>query len=211
MRVKDVATGEDLDDVLTKVKFSAATWLPDRSFLYVHFPTEGEARGTDAAALPAPQLRRHVLGTPQAQDTLVWELPENPQVIPEPELSHDGRWLVVHLHEGTSEKNRLWVHPVRTEDGTSRSATASGSSTRTGRCTGFVRSTATPCSCTPTSTHRWAASSASIDRRGLRRRPGRRARVRLRARVRRRRRGRAADGAPRRRPAPRHPQVPRRR
>ncbi|MGZ8737305.1 MAG: prolyl oligopeptidase family serine peptidase [Nocardioides sp.] len=120
MRVKDVATGEDLDDVLTKVKFSAATWLPDRSFLYVHFPTEGEARGTDAAALPAPQLRRHVLGTPQAEDTLVWELPENPQVIPEPELSHDGRWLVVHLHEGTSEKNRLWVHPVGTEDGTSR-------------------------------------------------------------------------------------------
>ena len=120
LRVKDVATGEDLDDVLTKVKFSAATWLPDRSFLYVHFPTSGEARGTDAAALPAPQLRRHVLGTPQAEDTLVWELPENPQVIPEPELSHDGRWLVVHLHEGTSEKNRLWVHPVRSEDGTSR-------------------------------------------------------------------------------------------
>jgi prolyl oligopeptidase len=41
-------------------------------------------------------------------------------VIPEPQLSHDGRWLVVHLHEGTSEKNRLWVHPVDTEDGSTR-------------------------------------------------------------------------------------------
>ena len=34
-------------------------------------------------------------------------------------MSHDGRWLVVHLHEGTSEKNRLWVHPVLTKSGAS--------------------------------------------------------------------------------------------
>ena len=120
MRVKDVATGVDLDDVLTKVKFSAATWLPDGSFLYLHFPTEGEGRGTEATALPAPRLRRHVLGRPQDDDETVWELPDSPSVIPEPVLSHDGRWLVVHLHDGTSEKNRLWLYPVSTEDGTSR-------------------------------------------------------------------------------------------
>jgi prolyl oligopeptidase len=119
LRVKDVATGADLPDVLTKVKFSEATWLPDGSFLYVHFPTEGEGRGTEAAALPAGRLRRHVLGTPQDQDQVVWELPERPSVIPEPQLSHDGRWLVLHLHDGTSEKNRLWVYPVATEDGAS--------------------------------------------------------------------------------------------
>ena len=120
VRVRDIATGVDLDDVLTKVKFSAATWLPDdRSFLYVHFPTEGSGRGTEATALPAGRLRRHVLGTPQDDDTLVWEMPERPTVIAEPELSQDGRWLVVHFSEGTSEKNRLWVYPVTTEDGTS--------------------------------------------------------------------------------------------
>jgi len=120
VRVRDIATGVDLDDVLTKVKFSAATWLPDdRSFLYVHFPTEGSGRGTEATALPAGRLRRHVLGTPQDDDTLVWEMPERPTVIAEPELSQDGRWLVVHFSEGTSEKNRLWVYPVTTEDGAS--------------------------------------------------------------------------------------------
>ncbi|CAN5164384.1 prolyl oligopeptidase family protein [soil metagenome] len=118
LRVREIATGEDLADVLTKVKFSAATWLPDHSFLYVHFPTEGTAMGTEAAELPAGRLRRHVLGTSQDEDSLVWEMPEQPRVIPDPELSHDGRWLVVHLAEGTSEKNRLWVYPVTTEGGT---------------------------------------------------------------------------------------------
>ena len=120
MRVKDVASGEDLDDVLTKVKFSEATWLPDGSFLYVYFPTEGEGRGTEAGALPGGRLRRHVLGTPQDADETVWEMPDQPTVIPEPVLSHDGRWLVVHFSEGTSEKNRLWVYPVDTADGSSR-------------------------------------------------------------------------------------------
>lgn len=120
MRIKDIATGEDLDDVLTKVKFSEATWLPDGSFLYVHFPTEGAGRGTEAAALPAGRLRRHVLGEPQEDDRVVWELPEQPSVIPEPRLSHDGRWLALHLAEGTSEKNRLWLYPVHEDDSTSR-------------------------------------------------------------------------------------------
>ncbi|HEU4513355.1 MAG TPA: prolyl oligopeptidase family serine peptidase [Nocardioidaceae bacterium] len=121
LRVRDVATGEDLEDVLTKVKFSAATWLPDgRSFLYVHFPTEGAARGTEAAALPAPRLMLHRLGTVQDADELVWEMPEQRTVIPGHELTHDGRWVVLHLSEGTSEKNRLWVCPVETTGGESR-------------------------------------------------------------------------------------------
>lgn len=118
LRVRDVETGADLDDVLTKVKFSAATWLPDdRSFLYVHFPTEGRARGTEAAALPAPRLMLHRLGTAQEDDELVWEMPEQRTVIPGHELTHDGRWVVLQLSEGTSEKNRLWVYPVDTNDG----------------------------------------------------------------------------------------------
>lgn len=119
VRLREVDTGEDLDDELTHVKFSGVTWLPDdRSFLYLRFPTAGEATGTDAEALPAGRLMRHVVGTPQSEDTLVWEEPDRPRVIPTPVLSHDGRWLVLHLAEGTSEKNRLWAYPVHgTDDG----------------------------------------------------------------------------------------------
>jgi prolyl oligopeptidase len=118
IRVMDLDTGEDLDDVVTKVKFSEATWLPDdASYLYVHYPTEGTGVGTEAEALPGGQLRRHFVGKPQDEDELVLEFPENPRLGVTPELSHDGRWLVVEIHEGTSEKNRLWVYPVETESG----------------------------------------------------------------------------------------------
>ncbi len=120
IRLLDLAGGHEVDDVVTKVKFSEATWLPDHSsYLYLHFPTEGTGVGTEAAALPGGRLRRHYVGQPQDGDELVLEFPENPRLSVSPELSHDGRWLVVGIHEGTSEKNRLWVFPVETVDGAS--------------------------------------------------------------------------------------------
>nr|WP_254185158.1 prolyl oligopeptidase family serine peptidase [Nocardioides panacis] len=118
IRLLDLAGGHEVDDVVRKVKFSEATWLPDNSsYLYLYFPTEGSGVGTEAAALPGGQLRRHYVGEPQDNDELVLEIPENPRISIGPTLSHDGRWLAVSLHEGTSEKNRLWFYPVQTSDG----------------------------------------------------------------------------------------------
>ncbi len=118
MRLLDLVARHDVDDVVTKVKFSEATWLPDHSsYLYLYFPTEGDAVGTEAEALPGGQLRRHRVGEPQENDELVLEFPDNPRLNSTPMLSHDGRWLAVSVHEGTSEKNRLWVYPVATVDG----------------------------------------------------------------------------------------------
>jgi len=58
---------------------------------------------------------RHHVGESQDTDELVVEFPDDPRLFVTPELSHDGRWLVLHISEGTSEKNRLWVCPVSTD------------------------------------------------------------------------------------------------
>ncbi|CAN5503029.1 prolyl oligopeptidase family protein [soil metagenome] len=118
IRLLDLAGGHEVDDVVSKVKFSEATWLPDHSsYLYLYYPTTGSGLGTEAAALPGGQLKRHHVGESQDTDELVLEFPENPRLGMTPELSHDGRLLVVAVHEGTSEKNRLWVLPVDTTGG----------------------------------------------------------------------------------------------
>jgi prolyl oligopeptidase len=118
VRLLDLEGRHEVDDVVTKVKFSEATWLPDHSsYLYLYFPTEGAGVGTESAALPGGQLRRHRVGEPQDGDELVLEFPDDPRLGITPELSDDGRWLAVTVHEGTSEKNRLWVYPVDTADG----------------------------------------------------------------------------------------------
>ncbi len=79
IRLLDLDGGHEVDDVVSKVKFSEATWLPDHSsYLYLHFPTEGAGVGTEAAALPAGRLMRHRVGEAQDGDELVLEFPDEP-------------------------------------------------------------------------------------------------------------------------------------
>ena len=80
--------------------------------MYLHFDED-----PDAGALGVGRLMRHFMGASQDTDELVAEFPENPRLYVTPELTHDGRCLVLHISEGTSEKNRLWVCPVSTDSG----------------------------------------------------------------------------------------------
>lgn len=116
----DLATGDELDDRITETKFCEATWLPDNSsYLYKHYPTTGRAEGTDTSAQTGAQLKLHRLGTPQADDELILEFPENAQLDMTPEVSHDDRYVVVHIVEGTEQASRLWFYPLTTTDGRS--------------------------------------------------------------------------------------------
>lgn len=116
----DLATGDELDDRVAETKFCEATWLPDNSsYLYRHYPTTGRAEGTDTSAQTGAQLKLHRLGTPQAADELILEFPESAQLVMSPEVSHDDRYVVVHIVEGTEQTSRLWFYPLTTTDGRS--------------------------------------------------------------------------------------------
>lgn len=68
LRVKDLATGETLPDRITGAS-AGAVWANDnRSFLYVE---------NDPVTLLTKRVKRHVLGTPQEADTLVYEEADN--------------------------------------------------------------------------------------------------------------------------------------
>lgn len=120
IRLLDLTTGEHHADELTQTKFDVATWLPDnQSFLYTRFPTAGRADGTAADLLVPGELRIHRLGTPQDDDELLLTFPDEPTRSWTPVISHDDRWLVLHLHVGTETANRLWLYPIETTDGRS--------------------------------------------------------------------------------------------
>ena len=121
VRLLDLAAGREVDDVVSKVKFSEATWLPDHSsYLYLLLPHRGHGRrhrGGGAARRAAAQaLRRRVAGHRRA----------GAGVPGRPAAGHHRRgspttaagWRCA-SHEGTSEKNRLWVYPVTTDGGAS--------------------------------------------------------------------------------------------
>ncbi|WP_145176917.1 prolyl oligopeptidase family serine peptidase [Rubripirellula lacrimiformis] len=112
-KVREVATGNDLPDVIEWVKFSGIAWKPDGSgFFYGRYaePVEGsELTGTNEDQ----KLYFHQLGDSQSQDTLVLERPDHPKWGFQPEVTDDGRYLVIHNWKGSEPKAQIFIKDLR--------------------------------------------------------------------------------------------------
>ncbi len=104
--VRDVATGADRPDRLRWVKFTTITWTKDNAgFYYMRFPQTGSVPPGDENYFA--RIFHHRLGQPQEQDALVFEAPEDKQVIFSTDLTDDGRFLVLHSFKGSSEDGEV--------------------------------------------------------------------------------------------------------
>jgi prolyl oligopeptidase len=116
-RVREVATGRDLPDVVEWSKFSTASWLKDASGLYYSrfaAPEEGDAlKGVNKNQ----RVYLHRVGMGQAEDELVYERPDHPDWSLGAVVTDDGRFLLVYQHEGTDPRNRVFVKDLADPEG----------------------------------------------------------------------------------------------
>ena len=86
-----------------------SSWQADSSgFYYSRY--DAPLPGQDyTAANYYHKLFFHRLGTPQAQDALVYERPDQKEWGLDGEVSHDGRYLVIHVWQGTDVRNRMVI------------------------------------------------------------------------------------------------------
>ncbi|MDB6078410.1 MAG: family peptidase, partial [Akkermansiaceae bacterium] len=106
--VRDVATGKDLSDHLKWVKFSGMSWAKDGSgFYYGRYdePKEGQAL---TAMNEFQKLYFHKIGTEQSADVLIYERKDHAKWSLGGGLTEDGRYLVIHIAEGSDPKNRVF-------------------------------------------------------------------------------------------------------
>ena len=114
-KVRDVESGEDLDDVVRWSKFSGAEWTPDGDgFFYGRFPEPEEGDDLKAANYFA-KLYYHELGTPQEEDRLVWEDPEHKDWRADASVTDDGEYLLFTIGRGTDDKYRVLYRPLADE------------------------------------------------------------------------------------------------
>jgi len=106
-RVMEVESGKKLDDELKWVKFSSPTWKKDGSgFYYGAFDEPADDQQFQSLNLNQ-KLYFHKLGTPQSEDELIYERPDQPEWGFDPRVTEDGRYLVITVWKGTDDKYRV--------------------------------------------------------------------------------------------------------
>ncbi len=117
-KVRDVASGMDLADVIKWSKFSGASWKKDGSgFYYSRYDApldEGEAF---KAVNKNQKVYFHRVATAQVQDELVYERPDQPDWGLGADVTEDGRWLLISQSEGTNRENRVFLKDLADPNG----------------------------------------------------------------------------------------------
>ncbi|WP_156894821.1 prolyl oligopeptidase family serine peptidase [Janthinobacterium sp. 1_2014MBL_MicDiv] len=113
-KVRDIETGKDLTDHIKWAKFSGASWSKDNTgFFYSRYDAPNEA--TKLADINYFQkLYFHKIGTPQSDDVLVFDRPDQKEwAFGGSTVSDDGNYLIITATQGTERKNRIFYKDLR--------------------------------------------------------------------------------------------------
>jgi prolyl oligopeptidase len=112
--VRDIATGEDLDDRVEWSKFSTVAWdAQGAGFYYSRYdpPPPGEELEEQNFF---QKLYYHRRGTDQREDRLVYERPDRKEWGFDAQVSDDGRYLAIEVWTGSSRNNGLFYLDLAT-------------------------------------------------------------------------------------------------
>ena len=106
--VREVASGTDRADLVEWCRYGAAAWRDGSGFYYC-----ATDRPEPGAELTGPvglvRIFFHALGTPQSEDSLVFEAPEEPEWLPHASVTEDGRFLLISISRGTNPESQILV------------------------------------------------------------------------------------------------------
>ncbi|HEX5354320.1 MAG TPA: prolyl oligopeptidase family serine peptidase [Rhodanobacteraceae bacterium] len=109
LHVMNVASGRQLADVVHWAKFSGISWTNDnKGFFYSRYPKPPGGEKAISHAVVDQKLYYHKLGTPQADDKLIYARADLPHAGIGGSVSEDGRYLFVFLQNNTISRNELY-------------------------------------------------------------------------------------------------------
>ncbi len=114
-KVMNVETGEHLTDTLTPNRQGGISWLNDNSgFYYSSYPPAEKGQELKTTTY-FQKLYFHKLGTPQSEDYVVYERPDNKEYFVGGGVTEDGNWLVINVGKGTERMNMVYFKNLTME------------------------------------------------------------------------------------------------
>jgi prolyl oligopeptidase len=115
-KVRDIETGEDLSDHLKWIKFSGASWTHDhKGFFYSRYDEPNQQTKLEDVNY-YQKLFYHQLGTPQSEDILIYERPDQKEWGFNGFVTEDGNYLIISVWRGTDPKNLLFYKDLTKPD-----------------------------------------------------------------------------------------------
>ena len=115
IRVMDTATGKLLPDTLAPNRQGVSAWLKDNSGFY-YSGYDAVKKGEELKSNTYFQkVYFHKLGTPQSEDYVVYERPDNKEYFSNVEISEDGKWLIFRVAKGTERMNMIYFKSLTME------------------------------------------------------------------------------------------------
>jgi prolyl oligopeptidase len=112
-KVREIETGKDLPDVIKWVKFSSASWTADgKGFFYSRYDEPNEKTRLEDLNY-YQKLYYHRLGTPQAEDILIYQRKDQKEWGFDSSVTEDGRYLIISVWQGTDPRNRLFYKDLQ--------------------------------------------------------------------------------------------------
>jgi prolyl oligopeptidase len=109
--IRNVDTGEDLDDAVSRCKFTGASWAGDsKGFYYSRYPALEDGTGDGSKTTSIYYHRR---GTAQEEDAHVYTIPGDTTKNPSGTVTRDGRFLIIAYFDGY-DANDVYYLPLGT-------------------------------------------------------------------------------------------------
>ena len=115
-KIRNITTGENLQDRVEWTKFSSVSWNPESTGFYYCAYDQPEDTETYEALNQGQKVMYHKLGTDQSHDLLVYENPEHPDWGFDPIISYDGKYLILEISKGTDRRNLIFFRDLDSQD-----------------------------------------------------------------------------------------------
>jgi prolyl oligopeptidase len=115
-RILALDGGKVLEDEVKWVKYSSASWTKDGKGFYYSRYDEPKAGAQFQGLTFNQKVYYHRVGTPQADDTLVYRRPDHSDWGFAAHATEDGRYLILTTHVGTAHKYRISYKDLQEPD-----------------------------------------------------------------------------------------------
>lgn len=115
IKIRNMDTHAEFPETITRCKFSSLAWVEDGTgFYYSRYPDFGSVDPVDESNYN--RLYYHVVGTPQTEDKLIYETPDDKELAFGAMVSDDYNYLLLQSWKGTANKSQLYYRPIESKD-----------------------------------------------------------------------------------------------